>query len=237
MSNDQLDSKDYLGHRKRLRERFTKVGLNSLQDYEIIELLLTFSIPYRDVKPIAKQLLKEFGSIRNIFDADSEELKKVPYVKEKTTDLIAFIKEISALYRKEVAENVPVSKSIKEIATYFIEKIGYKKEEEFLVIYLDSKLSIMQEEKHFPAKIFYTKGTVDKTAIYPREIMLSAIKNKAYALVIAHNHPNGNIQPSDYDKTLTSAIGLASKTLGLILYDHIIVSSKNYFSFRENGIL
>lgn len=227
----------YLGHRKRLRERFLKVGIESLQDYEIIELLLTFSIPQRDVKPIAKELLKKFGSIKGIFDASSEELKSVPYVKDKTIDLITFVKEISAIYQKEKVREKPILKTSQELANYCIKKFGYKKEEEFHVIYLDSKLSIIQEEVRFPGKEVHFKGTIDRAAVYPRKIMEEALKNKAYALVISHNHPDGNPQPSDYDINLTKVIDLAAKSLGLILYDHIIVTSNTYFSFKENKLL
>lgn len=227
----------YRGHRKRLRERFMKAGIGSLHDYEVVELLLTFSIPQKDVKPIAKALIDKFGSIRGIFDAEVDELKTVPYVKDKTVELIAFIKEVSALYRKDKAKETPVIKTMSEIINYCIEKIGDKKEEEFHVIYLDDRFSVIPEDVSFPGKDFHFEGTIDRAVVYPRKVMEMAIKSKAYAIIIAHNHPNGNVEPSKYDIDLTKALDLAAKSLEIVLYDHLIVSSRDYFSFRQNGFL
>jgi len=236
-SNENKSDKHYLGHRKRLRDKLTQSGIENLQDYEIVELLLTFSIPQRDVKPIAKELLKKFGSIGGIFDASPDELTAIPYVKDKTVELVAFIKAVSAIYRKEKATERPVTETLSGITSYCIEKFGDKKEEEFYVIHLDSRFSLMQRESSYPGREFHFSGTIDRAVVYPRKIMEDAIKSKAYALVIAHNHPNGSLQPSDYDIKLTRALDLAAKSLGLILYDHLIVTSSSYFSFRENRLL
>jgi len=220
----------YLGHRKRLRERFMKYGIESLQDYEVVELLLTFSISQKDVKPIAKDMLKKFGSLKGIFEASPEELEIFPYVKDKTVELITFIKDASALYQMEKAKQNPILKTPKELIDYCIKKIGDKKDEEFRIIYLNSKFSIIDDD-------IVSKGTIDRTTVYPRKVMEMALKHKAYALVFTHNHPDGDPQPSDYDINLTKALDLAAKTLGIIVYDHIIATQSNYFSFRERKLL
>lgn len=235
--NEKTKKPHYLGHRKRLRERYEKIGLESLQDYEIIELLLTFSLPRRDTKPIAKELINKFGSIRGIFDASPAELKSIPYIKDKTVALITFIKEISALYHKQKVQELPVSMNLQELANYCIEKFGNNKDEEFHVIYLDNKYSIIKEDISFPAKEFYFKGTTDKAPVYPRKIMEKAIKLKANALIIAHNHPDGRLEPSEDDINLTKALDIASKSLGIFLYDHLIVTSNAYLSFRKKRLL
>lgn len=227
--------KHYIGHRTRLRNRFIQAS-EGLQEYEIMELLLTYAIPQRDVKEIAKKLLERFGSIEGIFDAPEEELRSIPYVKDKFITLLKLIREINAIYRKQKANNIPASQSIEYIAQYCIEKFGDKKEEEFHVIYLDSNYKV-QIEKSFPSKEFYFRGTTDKTVVYPRQIIEEGIKKKAYAFIIVHNHPNGDLQPSEYDKNLTKLVDIAAKSVGMHLFDHLIVTSAGYFSFKQERLL
>ncbi len=228
--------KHFLGHRERLRKRFEKFGLSALQEYEIVELLLTYVLPQKDVKPIAKELLNKFGSIKGILDADEDELKSVKYIKNKFVTLIKLIKEVNIIYRKQKSLETSLPASIEEIVEYCIEKLGNKKEEEFLVIYLDSGFRI-QKEENFPAKEFYFSGTINRTVVYPRKIIEEALKRKAYALVIVHNHPSGIVEPSEYDKNLTKLLDMALKPLEIIIYDHIIVSGDSYFSFRKEKLL
>lgn len=235
-NNQSNKEKHYLGHRKRLRERFNKIGAHSLQEYELLELLLTYVLPQRDVKPIAKELINRFGSIKGIFDASEEDLQTIPFIKEKFTTLLKLIKEISAIYRKQKALDTPVTNDIHNIATYCIEKFGYKKDEEFHVLYLDSNLRI-KNENSFPAKEFYFSGTIDKTVVYPRKIIEEGLKKKAYGIIIAHNHPNGKLEPSEYDKNLTKVIDIALKTVGMVLFDHLVVASTGYFSFKREKLL
>lgn len=232
----KMKEKHYIGHRKRLRDRFNEIGLHSLQEYEIIELLLTYVLPQRDVKPIAKELINKFGSIKGIFDASEEELQTIPFIKEKFITLIKLIREINILYRKQKALEISVDNDLEKIATYCIEKFGDKKEEEFHVIYLDSSLKIIKDNS-FPAKGFHFSGTVDKTVVYPRKIIEEGLKQKAYGFIIVHNHPNGNTTPSEYDKYVTKSIDIAAKSVGMILFDHLIVSSNDYLSFKKEKLL
>lgn len=225
----------YVGHRTRLRDRFIQAP-ESLQEYEIIELLLTYVIPQRDVKEIAKKILERFDSIKGIFDAQEEELKSIPYVKDKFITLLKLIREVNAIYLKQKASKIPISQSIEYIAQYCIEKFGNKKEEEFHVIYLDSNYGV-QIEKSFPSNEFYIRGTVDKTVVYPRQIIEEGIKKKAYAFIVVHNHPNGSLQPSEYDKNLTKLVDIAAKSVGMSLFDHLIVTSAGYFSFKQKKLL
>ncbi|HEC93190.1 MAG TPA: DNA repair protein RadC [Candidatus Atribacteria bacterium] len=220
----------YIGHRNRLRKRFMNHGIESLQEYEVVELLLTFSIPYKDVKPIAKELISKFKSLKGIIDAPVEELKKVKYVKDKTIELIKFIKEISIYYQKQKAQEIPISKTHDELVDYCIKKMGDKKDEEFRVISLDSNLSMIADD-------LISQGTIDKAFVYPRKIMESALKNKAYAIILVHNHPDGKLEPSEYDINVTKALEIPAKVLGLLIYDHLIISSNGYFSFKKEGLL
>lgn len=217
----------YLKHRIRLRERFMEQGINGLQPYEIIELFLTFVIPQKDVKKEAKEIIEKFGSVRGFFDADTEELKKVKFIKDKAITLIKFIKEASALYHLQQVKEIPLTESKDEIINYCIKKLGFKKEEEFWLISLDSKYSIIKEN-------LISKGLTDKAPVYPRKILEIALQNKAFSILLLHNHPNGNPKASEHDINITKAIDLPARVLNMNIYDHIIVANDKYYSLKEN---
>jgi DNA repair protein RadC len=226
----EITEPHYLDHRTRLRNRFLENGISGLQDYEVIELFLTFVIPQKDVKEAAKQAITKFGSIKGFFDADEKELTEIPYFKDKALTLRSFIKEVSLLYQKQQAEQIPVSQSKKDLISYCKNKLGFKKDEEFWLISLDSKHAIIKEN-------LISKGLTDKTPVYPRQVIETAMKNGASSILLLHNHPNGNPQASEQDITITKAIDIPARVLNISIYDHIIVTGENYYSFRENKII
>ena len=230
----------YLGHRNRLRERFKKMGLASFQDYEAVELLLTVAIPRKDVKIPAKEAIKRFGSFRGVLDAPVEELKKIPGIGEVAPLAIRFMRVAATLYLQPRSqtdltlkitepETIPLEDP-RILFNYCKTALGAHTDEVFKVIYLDSRFKVIDLET-------LTEGTIDRATVYPRKVMESALKKKASILIFAHNHPDGNINPSDHDKTLTRALLLAAKTLNITVYDHLIVSKDEVFSFREAGLL
>jgi len=230
----------YLGHRKRLRERFNKTGLTSFQDYEVVELLLALAIPRKDVKIPAKEAIKRFGSFRGVLDAPFEELKKIPGIGEVAPFAIRFIREAATLYLQPRSQadltlkrTEPETISLEDpkiLFNYCMAALGANTDEVFKVIYLDSRFKVIDHE-------ILAKGTIDRATVYPRKVIESALKKKASILIFAHNHPDGNINPSDHDKTLTRALLLAAKTLNITVYDHLIVSKDEVFSFRGAGLL
>lgn len=220
----------YLDHRMRLRNRFLNGGISCLIDYEVIELFLTFVVPQKDVKEAAKQAIKKFGSIKGFFDADEKELTEIPYFKDKALTLRFFIKEVSLLYQKQQAEQIPLSQSKEDLINYCKNKLGFKKEEEFWMISLDSKHAIIKEN-------LISRGLSDKTPVYPRQVIETAMKNGASSILLLHNHPNGNPQASEQDITITKAIDIPARVLSIFIYDHIIVAGENYFSFREQKVI
>jgi len=220
----------YLNHRNRLRNRFLKHGIDGLQNYEIIELFLTFVIPHKDVKEPAKEIITKFGSVKGFFDAEEIELMKIKFFKEKAITLRRFIKEIALLYQRQLAEEIPLTRSREELIKYCIEKLGYQEEEEFWMFSLDSKYSIIKEN-------LISKGLIDKAPVYPRKIIEQAVQQKAFAILLVHNHPNGNLKASEQDITITKAINIPARVLNIKLYDHIIVSGNNYLSFKDEGLL
>ncbi len=220
------------GHRKRLRERFVKAGLAGFAAHEVIELLLTLAIPRADVKQPAKALLARFGSLRATLDAPLSELHAVKGVGEVAATALHVIREAANLYLQEASEGTEVLKDSVRLEQFWRMRIGTLKHEVFAVAYLDSAYRLL----HDGVETLQT-GTVDRAAVYPRRVVEAALKRQAAALVLAHNHPNGNVQPSDHDKVLTRAIVLAAETISLRVVDHLIVSSQETFSFRSAGLL
>lgn len=225
-----ISNPHYLEHRTRLRNRFIENGVSGLQDYEVIELFLTFVIPQKDVKEAAKQALRRFGTIKGIFDADEKDLQEIPYFKDKALALRKFIIEVSKLYQYQAAKDVPISLSKEELLKHCIKKLGTEKEEQFWMISLDSKHSIIKEN-------LISKGLADKTPVYPRQVIETAMKNGAYFILLLHNHPNGHLQASEQDITITKAIDIPARVLNMFIYDHIIVAGEQYFSFRDSKLL
>jgi len=225
-----IDKPHYLDHRSRLRNRFLKQGISGLQPYEIIELFLTFVVPQKDVKPAAKEAINKFGSIKGFFDADEQELSQIPFFKEKALALRKFIKEISLLYYKQQAEQLPVTQSKEDLINYCKAKLGFLPNEEFWMISLDSKQAIIKEN-------LISKGLSDKTPVYPKQVIEKAMKNGASSILLLHNHPNGNPQASQQDITITKAIDIPARVLNISIYDHIIVAQDKHFSFKENKLV
>lgn len=224
------DKPHYLDHRSRLRDRFIQQGISGLQPYEIIELFLTFVIPQKDVKPAAKEAIDKFVSVKGFFDADEKELSQIPFFKDKALALRKFIKEVSLLYYKQQAEQLPVTQSKEELISYCKAKLGFQPNEEFWMISLDSKQAIIKEN-------LISKGLSDKTPVYPKQVIEKAMKNGASSLLLLHNHPNGNPQASEQDISITKAIEIPARVLNISIYDHIIVAEDKYFSFKENKLL
>jgi DNA repair protein RadC len=222
----------YLGHRLRLRERFIKNGIEGMLDYEVIELILTLAIPRGDVKSAAKGLIGEFGNLRGILDASSDELKQVKGIGEATVVAFRLIREVAALYLQQPAEQRDSLANPESLFAYWRIKIGSLPNEVFHVGYLNSGYRLLRDGVET-----LEEGTVDRAAVYPRRVIEAALRRGAAALVFAHNHPNGDVTPSEQDKVLTRALVLAATTVQIKVLDHLIVSPDKVFSFREAGLL
>lgn len=222
----------YHGHRERLRERFRKSGLAGFSEHEVVELVLTLAIPRSDVKRPAKILVERFGSLRGILDAPSTELQSVTGIGEVAACALHIVRESATLYLREASEETEVLREPERLDSFWRMRIGSLKHEVFAVAYLDSAYRLLRDGAET-----LQEGTVDRAAVYPRRVVESALRRRAAALVLAHNHPNGDVTPSERDKTLTRAIVLAAETVGLRIVDHLIVSPSAVFSFRKAGLL
>jgi DNA repair protein RadC len=227
-----LDSSHSEGHRGRLRERFVKAGLTGFADYEVIELLLTLAIPRSDVKQPAKALIARFGDLRGILDASLEELRQVNGIGPVTPVALRIIREAATLYLQKTAEHAESLSDFEVLSRFWRSKIGALPHEVFEVGYLDSGLRLLRDGIET-----MEEGTTDRAAVYPRSVIEAALKRKAAALVFAHNHPNGDVQPTEQDKVLTRALVLAATTVSIKVHDHLIVSADKVFSFRKEGLL
>ena len=220
----------YHGHRQRLRSRFLTGGAGALHDYELLELLLTFAIPYSDVKPLAKGLIANFGSFTRVLDASPQELMDFTGVREYSAVLINLVKACAEYYLKEEAMKRSPINSLDALVAYCRTAMGGLKDEQFRVLFLNSQNEIIAEE-------IVQEGTVDQTVVYPRKVLELALKHKATALILVHNHPSGNLKPSAADRELTKALVKAAKTINITVHDHLIVSRQGYFSLAEHNML
>lgn len=232
MSEETEVGPTYLGHRQRLRERFLRSGFSGFADYEIVELLLTLAIPRRDVKPAAKALLARFGSVRGVLDAPAEELRRIDGLGEVAPVALRIIRETANLYLQQSAEGGEPLRDPEALVRFWRSRIGALPIEVFEVAYLDSAGRLLRDGVER-----LEEGTVDRATVYPRRILEAALRRNAAAIVVAHNHPNGEVGPSEQDKLLTRALHLASTTVAVRLLEHLVVSPERVFSFREAGLL
>lgn len=221
---------DRHGHRQRLRRKFLSAGIGALHEYEALELFLTYALPRGDVKPQAKKLLERFGSLRAVVDADIGELTAVAGIGENSAVLIKLIKEIASLYLLQKAKQKRQVSCTTELFDFCRTVMGGKRDEEFCVIYLDAQNQVIEFEP-------IQKGIVNQAVVYPRQVLENALKKKASAIILAHNHPSGHVRPSEADIRLTKTIQETAKVLDILVHDHIIVGEDRFFSFREEGLL
>lgn len=220
----------YVGHRERLRKRFLSTDGQGFADYEILELLLTFVIPRKDVKPAAKTLIKRLGSIKGIMDSQPESLVGIKGIGEKTAIFIKALRAIMRRYFELEAEQTQVLDSTEAVISYCRASLEAEPKEVFEVLFVSPKNRLIKTERLF-------QGTIDRAAVYPREVIKSALDFHAAALICVHNHPSGDPTPSPEDEKLTGALFEAARAVGITLHDHIIIGKGKHFSFRANGLL
>lgn len=227
-----MEKNQMLGHRKRLRERYFRVGYKGVEEYEILELLLTYVIKRKDCKGIAKDLLKKYKKLDRVIKADIKDLEKIDGIGKESAIFLSLIGDIfiNNSY-KEVEKNSLISiKGRKELREYLKIEMGNLKSEEFKVIYLNNDNKVVGEEILF-------KGTINRSVVYPRKIVERAIDYRARGVIFVHNHPSGNLNPSPKDIEITQEMKELLEKVDIRLIDHIIVSEDEYFSFIENQLL
>jgi DNA repair protein RadC len=218
------------GHRKRLREKFLKSGIEGFHDYEIIELLLTLGTPRKDCKQQAKEAIERFKTLRGVLEAPPEELQKVKGIGPHNAFGIKLIQEVARAFLKEKLLDKAVCKSSKDVFDYLYHSLRDLTHEVFKVIFLNGKNQVIAIEDLF-------EGTLNTSPVYPREIMKAAIGHNALSLIFAHNHPSGSPEPSQIDKEVTEELVHAGNLMQIKVLDHIIIGDNMYFSFADEGLM
>ncbi len=215
----------YHGHRERLRKRFLEAGDEALADYELIELILFRAIPRRDVKPLAKDLLKKFGSFADVVAAPVARLKEVEGVSEGVAAEFKIVEASARRFAKGLVKKRRSLGSWSEVIDYCRTAMAFEDHEEFRVLFLDRKNGLIADEAQ-------GVGTVDHTPVYPREVVKRALELAASAVLLVHNHPSGDPTPSTQDVKMTLDIISIAAPLGVTVHDHIIVGRQGHASLR-----
>lgn len=227
--NSKSKDVSHKNHRQRVREKFIKFGLEPFSEIEVLEMLLYYSIPQRDTNVLAHRLLDKFGSLHGVLDADFNELVEVNGISDVSASLIMFHTELYKYLRMNQESDVYLDTSLK--VGNFCSKYFYNHTEENLILLsFDSKRKLKCVD-------VISKGTEVETAFYPRKIIKAIVKNKTNNVILAHNHPGGNTQPSTNDIYITDLISKMLKSIGVTVCDHIICSGQKFFSFSDAGKL
>jgi len=227
---ESVEKPDYLGHRKRLRERFLAGGPTALADYELLELLLAQAQPRGDVKPMAKALLRRFGSFAGVMAATPDALGEIDGVGEASIVALKAVQAAALLMQKQDLHQKPLLSSWKSVLDYCHSVMAHEAIEQFRLLFLDGKNALIADEKQ-------SQGTVNHTPVYVREVAKRALALDASAVIMAHNHPTGDPSPSRDDIEMTRQVKSALEKIGIQLHDHIIVGRKGHVSLRSLGYL
>lgn len=220
----------YVGHRSRLRARFIDSGGDAMPDYELLELVLFRSLPQGDVKPLAKALIKAFGSFAEVLAAPMERLVEIKGVKEATATDFKVVEAAARRFAKGAVAKRTVLSSWSTVLDYCRTAMAFDDRERFRILFLDKKNGLIADEVQ-------QSGTVDHTPVYPREVVRRALELRASALILVHNHPSGDPTPSRADIDMTRTIVDVAKPLGIVIHDHVIVGRDGHASFRGLKLL
>lgn len=218
------------GHRKRLRERFERSGLDGFHDHEVLELLLSYAIPRRDLKPLAKELLAHFGSLAAVLDAPLPVLREREGIGPHAAALLSTIPSLLNRYQRNRWGTTPSFLSTRDAVSYLAALLGTERNEVFTVLALNGRNGLIASEE-------IQRGTINRTVVFPRLVVEAALKHRAAALIMAHNHPGGDPNPSAADRQLTRRLRRILGDLDIQVHDHIIIAGTEYYSFAERGEL
>mgnify|MGYP000694556219 CR=1 FL=1 len=222
---DKQEGDHASGHRQRLKDRFMRAGREALQDYELLELILFRSIPRRDVKPLAKKLIAEFGSVAEVLGAPLSRLRTTDGIGEATAIDLKLVEAAGRELAKGAVKKRTVLGSWTAVIDYCRASMAFESREVFRILFLDKRNALIADE-------IQQTGTVDHTPVYPREVVKRALEVSATAVILVHNHPSGDPSPSTADVHMTLQIIDIAKPLGIAVHDHIIVGRDGHASLK-----
>lgn len=229
-SRSQESDPTYLGHRGRLRERFSQALGIGLADYELLELLLFLAIPRGDVKPLAKSLLKKFGSLAALMKAEQGLILETPGVGLGVLHVIRLLQAIMGKVLQQEMMSKPILASCQSVLDYCHATMAYDQRETVRLLFLNRRNQIIADE-------IQQTGTVDHAPLYPREVIKRALDLGASALIIVHNHPSGDPTPSRGDIEMTLKVQQAADSLGIEVHDHLIIGKGRHSSLKSMGLM
>lgn len=224
------DKPHYIGHRDRLRKRFRAGGKSALGDYELLELVLFRAIPRRDVKQLAKKLIKTFGSFAEAISAPPARLREIDGVGVSVVTEFKIIQEAAIRLAQERVLNRPVLSSWNAVVDYCKASMAYSSKEQFRILFLDRKNALITDE-------LQQEGTIDHTPVYPREVVKRALELSAASIIMVHNHPSGDPTPSRADVEMTKQIIDATRALKISVHDHLIIGKGGHASLKSLGLI
>ena len=217
-------------HRQRLRERFLAGGAAAMPDYELLEMLLFGALPRIDVKPLARRLIEGFGDLAGVVTAPEAALRRVDGVGEAVVVALKLADGVAARMARARVLDRPLISSWDALLAYCHTAMSHRDTEHFRVLFLDRKNRLMADEE-------MGRGTVDHVPVYPREVLKRALELGASALILVHNHPSGDPEPSPADIGMTNQIATAGRVMGIALHDHLVIGRSREASFRALGLL
>lgn len=228
-NNNSVDNNIHKGHRKRLRDKYIRSGIDSLDHHEALEVLIGYSIPRRETNSIAHRLINEFGNLKNVFRADYTELVKIDGVGEMTAALITLCGDIMDISRETSFDEV-VLLSQDAVDEFCCNLFKYSTTEKFAVLFLDSARRLLSYE-------IVSRGSVNSTEASIKKVLKLVMKHQPSAVILAHNHPAGNLEPSSEDVGITNSINAALKNIDVELIDHIVTNGRRSISMEGRQMI
>lgn len=218
------------GHRARMRQRFSRQGLDGFADHEVLELMLFYAIPQRNVNPLAHMLLERFGSFHAVLDAPAEELMKVDGVGEYAAALLTLFAAVSARLQRSRAGERVMLRNRREAQDYCIRLMQGLRQEHMMAICLNGQMQVI-------ADALIARGSLSEVPAYPRIVADTVLRHNAHSVVLCHNHPGGSCIPSHGDMAVTARLGALLESIEVALADHIIVADGQAFSMSGEGLI
>lgn len=225
-----MEKRLHEGHRQRVKTRYLTEGLDAFEDHQVLEMLLFFGIPMKDTNELAHKMIREFGSLAGLFEADPKDISKRCSVSENTAILVSLIPSLARRYFKGKWGDKPNVNSSSKAGAYLVSLFAGRTYEAFFVVCLDS-----QNRVNHAALVH--EGTLNEVPVYPRLIVELVLRHQANSVILAHNHPGGSMNPSQDDIEITRKIISALEPISVKVVDHIIIAGDNYMSFKEKKLL